>query len=325
MIEINGVKLDYDSKTRGEFAVIEKKAADSWMFLNKRHGLEKGNKLSMKLLDKYKYKKVISTDSGDHKTSVLAHPAAIQISFVSEINYKGTNYEVRYFDTKKKNKDGEYVYKPTGTFLRSDKAFSYTDKDLIIFLYLFSGLVKSKPSSTPFTVSKAKGKYYFDDKLVTARNKIEERNRIAKATVTLAELDDEKVRRYASIINIPDYETAHIDILREHVISNIEKDKGTKVYDSLMNFKEKYNDSLFQIEEDVHTASIKKILRQFRVKHNKIPYVEWYYMRGGSKEALIFDYQGSKTSLDNVVNYMAANTEAYELLRDKLNEISNSE
>jgi len=325
MIEINGVKFDTDASHKtAEFYKIEQTAKEAWRYLIERHSLSSGKRISMELHKKFKHKKIISNESGDSKsTPILSYPAAIQVSYSTKINFDGRNYVVRYYETKNPTKDPNvFKYKPVSDMVRAPKSYGKKDKDLLLYLYLFSGMVETKFPQTKFSVEGAVNKFYFVDRIDSARQKISKRNKIADATVKLRDLEDEKVRRFSATIGVEDSESAHIDVIRDAIITRIEGVNGDITYVALKSFIDNHAGTIFGIEETVRAASLKKLFKHIRTTREGEKIVEWVYLNENNERGeLICTYEGTNVTLESLANYMASNPEAYQVLVDKYESI----
>lgn len=334
MIEINGKRLDLESKTaKSGFKKLELAIKDSWDFLQERHELDKGKKISMLMFDKFKRKRQISAMDGESFTTVKQYPAGTQIGLNVEINYEGTPYQVRYFNNKKTtNIEGVFTYEPASLMITSEQTYGMQDKELILFMYMFSPLIKNSPFDEltrlkgleefdrPYTImTKSLSKFYFDDKLVLAQNKNEKRNMVARATVMLEDLGDDKVKNFAERKGINT--NSHMDIVRDKIITLLEK-KGKLIFNELSSFITNYDDSYFGIEELVKSASRKKLIKGQYRKEKGEDTIGWFYVKNGSVTSEIMTHVGDKPMLSAVITYMSSNKEALAKLRDEHHKIS---
>lgn len=322
MIEINGKKLDLDAKAvKSEFYKIEQKMLLNWTFLKERHNLDSGKRIELLMFKKFKRKYQISSEDGEQFTNAESYPSGTEIGLTSMITFKGTPYEVRWFKTKKlTNIEGVYSYEPNSLMIKQDTTYNQDDRELLLYLYMFTTMVKNKPDKLPYTIdANLKAKFYFNDKLVLAQNKNERRNMIAKAIVMLDELDNDRVNIFASINGIDN--TVHIDIVRDKIITLIDK-KGESMFEQLQDFVVKYDDSFYGIQELVKASFSKKIIKAFYKKVEGEDTIEWYYMKNQNKDILIFTHSGNEKKLPPVIDYMASDTDALNVLRNKYNNIS---
>jgi hypothetical protein len=322
MIEINGKKLDLENKSpKSEFYHIEKDLLEGWKFLQERHNLENEGRIDLYMFKEFKRKRQMSSLDGENFTTVENYPAGTQISLTSIINFKGTPYEIRYYKTKRPtNEPNVFKYEPTSLMITKDTSYDKYDRELLLFLYLFTDIVKNKPDKPHFIIeTKNKAKFFFNDELVLARHKNERRNMVAKGTMMLLGLDDKKVKIFGSINGVKD--SLHIDIIRDRIISMIDK-QGKPMFEKLEEFISKYDDSYYGIQELVKAASVRKLIRAYYIKEKGNDFMEWYYVKNQSKDTLSMRHSGNEKKLSAVIDYMASNTDALNVLRDKYADIT---
>jgi hypothetical protein len=321
MIEIDGKRLFHD-KNNG-LKRIETMYEDAWKYLKTKYSLDGHGYIKLRLHDKYKRKVLISNEDGSEDVTAIRWPAGIGVNIATTIYIDGTPLVVRWYERKSNGaREGEYIYDPSGLVLSKDRMLRENDKDLILFLFLFSGDVDTKWSKLIHKLDEKNktNKLYFEDKVADAKVRVATRTKVAYATVALDKLDDMAIRRFAGIINVDNAETDSVFMLTEAIISNVEKD-SSNTYDLLLEFVDKMDDSIYGIDEKVRKASRKKLVGWERAKSSKgDPLIIWSFKEKGVKTEEIYSFIGTATRLDNLIEYYAANPEAYETFLEKYQE-----
>ena len=323
MIEINGkVLFQDDDKLVKRF---ERLYTSAWNYAKSRYGISTSKGVRMFLDEKFKADVIFSKNAdGTDEVKMKRWPAGIMIPTSVLITVDGIPYQVRYYRTKRPLADGKtFLYDPRNITLRNDIILREQDKELLMFYYLFSPLLETKPKNMFYDIDEKGTKYFkLEDRKATAEERVMLRTLIAKATVKIDELSEAEVRRFASIVGIGDAESEDIFIIKDQIIKRIEETRG-ELYDELDKFTENKDDSILGFADFVKYAKARKAIVVRRNTSGKKSYVTWHYVNDDRTDGdVIHKYDGRDTEIKNLTNYLLATPEAYEdfklRLEDKL-------
>jgi hypothetical protein len=112
-------------------------------------------------------------------------------------------------------------------------------------------------------------------------------------------------------------------ILKDAIYTNIENgvySRGMSTFNLLQDFIENSDDGMFKIKEAVATAARKKLIKSQYAREGKQDVMTWSYQVAGVKGDEIYRFNGKSTAKENLINFFAANEEAYNTLLEKIEE-----
>jgi len=310
MIAINGEKLNIDKPTTD----LEKSIKSAWDYLDAKYELSKGKTVVMKLKEEFKRKVILVNSMFLEEDTTRAYPNSIRVAYSEKVYIDGNVNNVVCYETRMKDKEGNYTYSPEALRVTNDTVFSLKDKDFLIFLYMFSHLIEETPQNLNIQQStNMPAKFYFEDIKKEVKVRMGKLQRANKVFNLVMELNDKDLRRLSATLNISGFDSDIIESLQEQLINLAKEDK--KWYEMIIDFTQSHDRIIYEVEEKVALA-IKKKRFGFTRKMNiqKKPYIAWVHKKNGVvlKEIdPVLTYPGEKAKVQEIVDYFVKNPEAY--------------
>lgn len=296
MIEINGKRLD--EATTSPLTDIRDIMEQEWERLADNYGLHEGGFIKVDLKKEFMIKKQVSSEDGENYTDTVSYPSGVAIPLSTTINWKGTRMNVVYYENKVTSEKGISKYSPTVLMFKGSKSFSELNKELLMFLYLFSGRLEDAPKETGIVIenSHKNNMFYIYDEVLNAKNANDSEIKLARITMLVAETDVKILRKFAATIDIKTAKV-HDDIVRRYVLNHMRDNaKFTNgSYEKLIRYKENYNEVSTDLDMAVRDAYENKMIKTKRTNLKYLKEVKWIFV----EDNLEF-YVQSNTEVPNV-------------------------
>lgn len=220
-LDNENIKIEANSKDP-----IVKELYDLWVELKNKYELDKGGSINF-IFSKEMYTDFVDITDG---TQALIHrrrlvprhmKASLRVNFTDK---KNDPHTIIYYDTVRKNKKDEEVFHPNNVDLSDNHILKAKDKELIIFLYAFSRYVKSDFQFKNIVLENQKtNNITIEDLKSEAIISFEKAGEQATAFYLISKMSDTVLREYAHIINIPNFKTGQIELVRASVLAHVNK------------------------------------------------------------------------------------------------------
>lgn len=316
MISINGVVLNLKNPKTDEEKAFDK----GWKYLNQKYKLSKNGHIVMKIREELKHKEISTNMNFRDSRTQLVYPRGTIVPFktVYTLINIGERVECVYFETKVENeRTSKIKYSPRNEIIRGDTVLTIRDKEKILYLYMVSEMVADSYSNYDIDRNSI-AKFYFEDRVAEAKQKISKRQRAYNAYKHLDSLNADDLLRFASVMNVD--ETSEPEIIKEDLLSMIESDKI--YYDKLIDFINNHDEIIYEVERRVKHARSSKVIGFKKTKDvRKQDMIMWGYRNGVQVDEEIMSYKGTGALEEVLVKYFITHKEAYNTLCIKLDEL----
>ena len=313
-LDNENIKIEANSKDP-----IVKELYELWVELKNKYELDKGGSIN------FIFSKDIYTDYVDitDGTQALIHRkrlvprslnAPLRVDFTDK---KNDPHTIIYYDRMRKNKEGEDVFTPLNLNLSSDHILKAKDKELILFLYAFSRYVKSDFQFKNIVLENPKtNNIVIEDLKSEAVMSFEKAGEQATAFYLISKMSDTVLREYAHIINISNYKSGQIELVRAAVLAHVTK-----------------NDMVAHLKNYVDTLSVNIDLVMLEFKNKITQMIDdkkiecsvykpekratWSTLdQHGNKETEICVLDNTKVDVDQFIAYLNSNSESKQIVEN---------
>lgn len=223
MLRLDNENIKIESTSKDP---IVKELYDLWVELKNKYELDKGGSINF-IFSKEIYTDFVDITDGSqsliHRRRLIPKHmrAPLRVEFTDK---KNDPHTIVYYERVRKNKKDEDIFSPSDIDLSSDHILKAKDKELIIFLYAFSRYVKSDFQFKNIILENQKtNNITIEDLKSEAIISFEKAGEQATAFYLINKMSDMALREYAHIINIPNYKTGQIELVRASVLSHVNK------------------------------------------------------------------------------------------------------
>lgn len=251
MLVIDGKVLNLASSNTKDATEFEKYCINNWNTIKKEYNIA-ANPLPLRLRKTYIGQGLSTDEKGKNERKVPQRPNSISIPLSVDLyDANGDPHHVIYAERSRKNKDNEIEYEPHYKRIKKDLKLTLNDKELILFLLLFSDSVEGEGSSSmKFTYpSKRKKYFYFENVVANAKQKFTDREKSFEIFNSIKSMGVNNLKRFANTIGLPT-EGIIPDTLREDVIVRVENNESE--YEALKVFLETHDNKIYDIEYKVN-------------------------------------------------------------------------
>jgi len=323
MLYVNDKPVDFKKKTGLNY--VEKLIKQAWEELVDTYDLDKGGTIHLKYLKDVGKKTKVLTSKGSKKGVSIKYPQSIGVSRVSTIVSEDFDeYEIVLADKRvMKNIGGEtqYSYLPASSikFTRQMK-LGIGQRDLILYLYLFSTVCESAPKWKKFNIPKIRRPYFvFADKKLEAQSEFDRIKAEYRIINTIEEMDDKQAYMFARRISLRDIKTSS-RILLNKSISDAVKSNAT-IRKQLFTFVEEYSKEYFSTIDIVNEAIEKGVVSVKKVTEKKAILAK-YYILGREKSVFATLYKLESENLEAFASFISKKDNLLDAIKTKLNEVN---